>query len=126
MKSILFSFFQHFWTLSLSDALLDTFAGLRGIIRALRARRAHDKMVGELRTAICEKCDFYDAKWKTCGTPGETMGEPLGIKLKVGCWCYLPLANRDPEKDCYARTNDLHAPDGSPVGWPDILRPQKP
>ncbi len=122
MKSILFSLLQHFWHLSLFDALTDTFSAIRGIARALRPHSGDQKIISALRTLHCEKCEFYDAKWKTCGTPGETMGEPLTAPIKIGCWCYLPLANKDPKKDCWARFHDLRNDDG-PVGWPDVLRP---
>lgn len=125
MKSILFSLFQHFWTLSFGDAIADAFGAVRGVIRALLSRSKDARTLGRIRTDACEKCEFYDAKWKTCGTPGETMGAPEGVRMKIGCWCYLPLANRDPEKDCWARSNIIHSPDGSPVGWPDVLRPPK-
>lgn len=117
MKSILFSILQHFWTLKFGDAISDVFGASRGIMRALLSRSKDAKILGHLRTAHCEKCDFFDVKWKTCGTPGDTMSKP-GVRMKVGCWCYLPLANRDPEKDCWARANDLD------VGWPEVLRPK--
>lgn len=117
MKSILFSLFQHFWTLSFGDAIADSFGAVRGIVRALLSRSADAKALGQLRTDHCGQCDFFDTKWKTCGTPGETMGKPLNVRIKIGCWCYLPLANRDPQKDCWARANELS------VGWPDALRP---
>ena len=122
MKSILFSLYQHFRTLNIEDAMFETFRALRGLIRALFTPVGDATVIAALRTAHCEKCPFYDSKWKTCGTPGETVGfHPT--RIKVGCWCYLPLANRDPKKDCYARANDLHGPDDEQVGWPDALRP---
>lgn len=125
MKSIIFSLFQHFRTLKFTDAISDTFSAARGILRALMSRSKDDRILGAARTVHCEKCDFYDETWKTCGTPGETMGRPYGVRIKVGCWCYLPLANRDPQKDCYAKTHQLHSADGEKVGWPDELRPKQ-
>jgi hypothetical protein len=74
--------------------------------------------------ASCGKCEFYDEKWQTCGTPGETIEDP-SRRLKLGCWCYLPVATRDPEKDCWACANGIVRTDGSKVGWPDALRPRQ-
>lgn len=125
MKSILFSLYQHFRTLPFRDAVADTFYALRGIIRALRKQTGDQKVITELRNDSCPKCPFYDAKWKTCGTPGETMrghaDGPFADSMKIGCWCYLPLANRDPKKDCWSRAHGII--DGVPIGWPDALRP---
>lgn len=122
MKSILFSLFQHFKTLDFKDAVSDTFRAMIGIVRALGSRSGDATLMAAVRTHVCERCEFYDPKWKTCGTPGDTM-EAKGIELKIGCWCYLPLANRDPLKDCYARANDIIDEHGQTVGWPDALRP---
>lgn len=40
--------------------------------------------------------------------------------LTLGCWCYLPVAVRLPEKDCYLREQGYDA-----SGWPDHLRPHE-
>lgn len=124
VKSILFSLYQHFRTLPLFDAIHDVVLAVRGVIRALFSRSKDAKVLSDARMAVCEKCEFFDETWQTCGTPGETIGGPLDMPpLKVGCWCYLPLASRDSEKDCWARMDDIVREDGSMVGWPDELRP---
>lgn len=125
MKSVLFSLFQHFRTLSLWDALLDTVSATRGVVRALFSFSKDSKALSAARMQSCEKCEFFDETWQTCGTPGETIGKPIGEKIKVGCWCYLPLATRDPKKDCWARMDEIVREDGSAVGWPDDLRPKQ-
>lgn len=126
MKSILFSLYQHFRTLPFKDALLDTITASRGVVRALIFGRSKDaKVLGQARMGHCEKCEFFDETWQTCGTPGDTMEVPKSKRIKIGCWCYLPLATRDPDKDCWARMDELIRPeDGSAVGWPEELRPQ--
>jgi len=125
MKSILFSLYQHFKTLSFWDAFLDVLSAMKGVIRALFSVSKDSKVLSGARMTVCEECEFFDETWQTCGTPGETMGEPESRRLKIGCWCYLPLATRDAKKDCWARMDEIERPDGTPVGWPDGLRPTK-
>lgn len=122
MKSILFSLVQSVIHLDWRDALQTFWMAIRGIFRAIRYRKKTVQLAA-LRLGWCESCPFYDNKWRTCGTPGEvqpaiTVGEVYFPAKKIGCWCYLPLAVKDPKKDCYARSNELD------VGWPDALRPK--
>lgn len=124
MKSILFALYQHFRTLPFKDALLDVLSAVRGVIRALFSVSKDSKVLSAARMAECEECEFFDETWRTCGTPGETMQNDVGDEIKIGCWCYLPLATRDKKKDCWARMDELVRPeDKSIVGWSDKLRP---
>lgn len=123
VKSILFSLYQHFRTLKLRDAVTDTLRAMLGLVRALFTPTGDATVVAALRLSYCEKCPFFDSKWKTCGTPGEVVQGDDGA-FKIGCWCYLPLASRDPKKDCWARFHDIKD-NGEVVGWPDVLRPEK-
>lgn len=126
LKSILYSLLQTLVHLEIRDSIPELWFAAKGICRALTAFRIEDRLRAGFRSEICEKCVFYDQHWKTCGTPGEvqeaiTDGDGIYFPpTKIGCWCYLPLANRDPEKDCWARAKGLDH-----VGWPDALRPQK-
>lgn len=124
--SISHSLYQTLRHLELRDAIPDIFRAARGIVRALLSRSQPARDLAALRQSHCESCVFYDSKWKTCGTPGEiqeaitTDDGTYFPPTKLGCWCYLPLANRDPKKDCWARFKGLDH-----VGWPDVLRPSQ-
>jgi hypothetical protein len=37
----------------------------------------------------------------TCGHHGETIKQSDGIRATVGCWCYIPLAAKLPDKECW-------------------------
>lgn len=125
MKSILFSLWMTIVHLDWRDALMEIWRAARGIVRAIIAfHHQPNRNLAASRNAQCPRCPFYDTKWQTCGTPGEvhqrifaTAHTEYFAARKIGCWCWLPLANFDPQKDCYARANDLD------VGWPDALRP---
>lgn len=117
VKSILFSLLMTALVLDWRDALADIWRAAWAIVRSLWAsRQAPNRERAILRLAHCHNCPFYDAPWQTCGTPGEM--HDIDTRMKIGCWCYLPLATFDPTKDCYARANGLD------VGWPDVLRPK--
>lgn len=124
MTSMLFALAQSSIHLDWRDALRDFWTAGRGIVRALVncKKTVH---LAALRLGYCESCPFFDRRWRTCGTPGE-VHEARTLEdqthhpaTKIGCWCWLPLAVKDPKKDCYARANDLD------IGWPDELRPVK-
>lgn len=124
MKSMLYTMLMSILKLDWRDVLKTFWMACRGIVRAFwnRKKTVH---LAALRLGVCDTCVFFDRKWRTCGTPGEvsqavTLEDGTCIPpAKIGCWCFLPLAVKDPKKDCYARMNDLT------VGWPDALRPEK-
>lgn len=71
------------------------------------------------RMDSCRACSLYYEKRQSCGQPGETFSDGDTERPQtLGCWCYLPLANRLQKKDCWARANDLDR------GWPENLRPK--
>lgn len=123
LKSILYSLFQTLLRLDIRDSIPGMFTAAHGIVRALWHDGEHPELKA-LRDLTCQRCPMYSEKWETCGVPGEVQEEitaPDGFYYrpkKIGCWCYLPLANNDPEKDCWARAKGLE------VGWPDELRPK--
>lgn len=121
LHSIAHSFLQHLLKLHLRDAVTNIWFAARGILRALWALAGpRDGLdTTHLRDQHCQDCPMFDERWKTCGTPGDLAG--VAPPIKLGCWCYLPLANRDPKKDCWARAHELN----TVAGWPDELRPTK-
>lgn len=70
------------------------------------------------RLRWCMKCPFFDSRLLTCGTPGETMDlvetNQQSRREPVGCWCWMPLAAKDPKKECWAALNNIG-------GWPAEL-----
>lgn len=128
MKSMFYTMLQSMLKLDWKESLKTFWMAIRGISRAVWNsifNRREALKLSALRLGVCLACPFYDSKWKTCGTPGEVQPAITGPDgtcyppMKIGCWCYLPLATRDPKKDCYARMNDLD------IGWPDEIRPKK-
>lgn len=97
------------WHLARRGRFLALAGGARGAVSALWRKPTE---LTERRTRACRLCEMYYEPLGTCGEPGHTVdGQP------VGCWCYVALANRLPDKDCWARARGLEA------GWPDDLRP---
>jgi len=98
---------------------------LHGAGQLIRALFTKESQLSMDRTVACMNCRMYNSKYETCGTPSETYVETVVKKtiefkeLKpLGCHCYLPLANRLKDKDCWARFHGLS------FGWPDQLRPK--
>lgn len=115
------AFIRHFGWLEGGRSVLH---GARQLIQATFTKESD---LSSARMASCKKCQMMDSEFSTCGTPGQTykasiiwQGTPNAGTHSLGCWCYLPLANRIASKDCWARVNGI-APD---VGWPDELRPK--
>jgi hypothetical protein len=95
--------------------------------RAWRAFKAIFGLVGEptktgywyfLRMETCKRCPIYFSALSTCGSP------LLKEWPEAGCWCFLPLSARDPEKQCWL---DEELGLDSTHGWNAAsAHPQKP
>ena len=94
---------------------------LLSVWSALTARRRYGSQTVERlvssRLEVCRRCPIYDSALQTCGTPGsiDRLAEP---PIQVGCWCFLPVAARDPEKACWLTAV------GAPEGWEENWRHQ--
>lgn len=76
-----------------------------------------DVVLGGQRLAQCQACDMFDPKRQTCGYIGEMMWCDDTKRVEpVGCWCYMPIAARVVNKDCWLREC------GGEKGWSDALR----
>lgn len=115
LHSISHSFLKVLTHIPWLDIPGDLWRASKGIVRALWHDGEHPELKA-LRDLHCRRCPMYCEKWQTCGEPGDMDEETA---MKIGCWCYLPLANNDPGKDCWARASGLEN-----VGWPDELRPK--
>jgi hypothetical protein len=116
----------------IADAFIVTFGlreggrmALRGARQLVRALFTRESDLSRARMESCRHCHIYNRELGTCGTPGETYQETVVVKTiefkrtkPLGCWCYLPIANRLPNKPCWARFNKLS------FGWPDELMPK--
>lgn len=64
-----------------------------------------------VRRPICEVCPLFNHEDQTCGTIGS-FARSNDHLIKIGCWCYLPVAARIPSKKCWKSEHGLIG------GWP--------
>jgi len=90
---------------------------MRSAWQAVRALCHPTSELSYQRTRACWNCKMYDSKTETCGTIDEFF-EDDGITQPLGCHCIVHIANRLPEKRCWAREKELD------FGWTDELLPK--
>ena len=83
----------------------------------LRAYRHKATILSEMRLAACEKCPFFYAPLKTCGSPlgskeTEWYNGNTNRTEQAGCYCYMPVKVRDPQSVCW-----LHEQGVDDMGW---------
>jgi len=71
------------------------------------------------RLETCFECQMYFSDFMSCGVPGNVWIDAKGTRKALGCGCFLPLGNRLPDKDCWAKFHGLD------FGWEEPLRPKK-
>lgn len=88
-----------------------------GMVKALWPwpRSKYDPDMARRRMEVCENCDFYVARYKTCGSPnsGQTWHNPMSGKNElVGCFCFMPYKAKIPNAKCWAseQSDDM-------IGW---------
>jgi len=91
---------------------------MRSAWQALRALCYPTSELSYQRTRACWNCKMYDSQHETCGNPVEFFEDEYGVVQPLGCHCIVHIANRLPEKRCWAREHDVED-----TGWDDELMP---